>query len=72
MQKLCLVRFASCVYVTTDVVALVFLRCWLEGLSFQLSVALISGLKGGAVVGVAIIVIFAIGEPRRKPPGGRR
>lgn len=72
MLKLCLVGFASCVYVTTAVVALVFIRCWLEGLSFQLSVALISGLKGGAVVGVAIIVIFAIGEPRRKSSGGRR
>lgn len=55
-----------------ELVALEFIRFWLEGLSFQLSVALISGLKGGAVVGVAVIMIFAIGEPRRRPPGGRR
>lgn len=72
MLKLCLAGFASRVYVTAAVVASVFIRCLLEGLNFQLSVASISGLKGGAVVGLAIITIFAIGEPRRRPPGGRR
>ena len=45
-------------------VALGFLGCLVRGLDFSFSHALFIEAKGGAVAGLAMAIVFFIGEPR--------
>lgn len=68
--KIFFVGFIFFTLVTALVVSLSFIRCLLSGIEYSFHTALISGAKSGAIVGVATVIIFLIGEPHSRTPGG--
>lgn len=59
---------AAFLLVVTLVIAVTYLRCLVEGITYNFSVIAPIAMKGAAVPGGAIFILSLIGAPRRFPP----